>query len=637
MINSKMGSIGLSDDILRKCNVGLWAFELDFGAPPRMYIDDTMQRLLGITQKLSPEDTYHAWYDHIDKNHYREVAEAVEQMTAGLHAEVQYPWHHPSGDTWIVRCGGIRNSGYTRGVRIEGTHQNVTKLAHYESRTLADLLAILSEDFLDVYFLDPYTGSFEAYSEKSSYDGAVPRDFSMANFYQNVAEDSGSIVHPDDKPIIKEKYDKVHLISILENNETEEFIVRWPNKADGTLRYMKNKITVYNDFDETKKLIIGIQDVTKKAELEQLQEEQLIIMEALGKDYENIDVIELQEDKTRDTSRPFRSPMNRLSMIPAWTTDKPFTKKLDALRDELVFEPDREAFQHHTRREVILQNLRKDKVYYVNFRVVIYDIIHYAQLKFIGISDPCGKIVRLFVAYINADKQMTQQMEIRRQLSSALHNAEMGEKRIKEILKSMSIDIQTALWDILSSDNLATEHLHDPVLVKDCLMKNDLICRQTLGLVREIINAEREARFNVETGVLNLASIRGKRIILAEDNALNREIATEVLQDYGITVIPAENGQIAVDLVKAAFIEKTIEPIDMILMDGQMPVLDGYEATAAIRALPCEATKRLPIVAMTANAFEEDKQKSYGVGMDAHLSKPLDTKALEKVMVSLLS
>ena len=127
----QLGAIPLSQDILAKANIGLWAFELDEDAPARMYVDDTMLGLIGLTQQVSPEETYHAWYDHIDEGSYGLVAEAVEKMVGGEHAEVQYPWHHPDGRTFIVRCGGVRNPQYTKGVRIEGTHQNVTAVLHF--------------------------------------------------------------------------------------------------------------------------------------------------------------------------------------------------------------------------------------------------------------------------------------------------------------------------------------------------------------------------------------------------------------------------------------------------------------------------------------------------------------------------
>ena len=160
----KLGAIALSSDIFEKANIGLWAFELDEGCEPRMYADDAMLKLIGLDHQISPEETYHAWYDHIDPAHYVEVAEAVEKMISGTHAEVQYPWHHPNGDIWIVRCGGVRNYAYTKGIRIEGTHQNVTALTHYEKKNLTDLLASLADNFLQIYFLDPYTGSFNSYA-----------------------------------------------------------------------------------------------------------------------------------------------------------------------------------------------------------------------------------------------------------------------------------------------------------------------------------------------------------------------------------------------------------------------------------------------------------------------------------------
>ena len=131
-MTNNLGAIPLSPDILKKANIGLWAFELDEGQPPRMYADEAMLGLIGLTHQIPPEETYHAWYDHIDEGSYDLVSDAVEKMVAGEHAEVMYPWHHPDGHTMIVRCGGVRNPEYTKGVRIEGTHQNVTALIHFD-------------------------------------------------------------------------------------------------------------------------------------------------------------------------------------------------------------------------------------------------------------------------------------------------------------------------------------------------------------------------------------------------------------------------------------------------------------------------------------------------------------------------
>ena len=128
----KLGAIELSTEILTKANIGFWAFELDEGKPPRMYVDNGMLALLGLKEQLPPEDTYHAWYDNIDKEHYGVVADSVERMIDGQHAEVQYPWNHPQLGTIIVRCGGARNFSYKNGIRIEGCHQNITEIIHYQ-------------------------------------------------------------------------------------------------------------------------------------------------------------------------------------------------------------------------------------------------------------------------------------------------------------------------------------------------------------------------------------------------------------------------------------------------------------------------------------------------------------------------
>jgi len=119
----------------------------------------------------------------------------------------------------------------------------------------------------------------------------------------------------------------------------------------------------------------------------------------------------------------------------------------------------------------------------------------------------------------------------------------------------------------------------------------------------------------------------GKRILLVEDNELNREIATEIIGMTGVTIDRAENGKIAVEKV----MEAPEKWYDLIFMDIQMPIMNGYEATAAIRALTGNRGK-VPIIAMTANAFAEDVQLAKNTGMNEHIAKPLDLNKLNDVL-----
>jgi len=124
------------------------------------------------------------------------------------------------------------------------------------------------------------------------------------------------------------------------------------------------------------------------------------------------------------------------------------------------------------------------------------------------------------------------------------------------------------------------------------------------------------------------AVLQGKHFLAAEDNFLNAGILSELLELEGATVEVVENGQLAVERFEAC------EPgeFDAILMDVQMPVMNGYEATRKIRALENPQLSKIPIFAMTANALEEDKEAALKNGMNAHIAKPLDMDVLMETL-----
>lgn len=128
----------------------------------------------------------------------------------------------------------------------------------------------------------------------------------------------------------------------------------------------------------------------------------------------------------------------------------------------------------------------------------------------------------------------------------------------------------------------------------------------------------------------NREDFTGRRVLLVEDNELNRELANEILSDAGLIVEEAENGSVAVEVMHDA------GPFyyDFILMDIQMPVMDGYEAARRIRAIYPD--ENIPIIALSANAFEEDRKKSIEAGMNDHVAKPINVKELFAVLAKYL-
>lgn len=137
----------------------------------------------------------------------------------------------------------------------------------------------------------------------------------------------------------------------------------------------------------------------------------------------------------------------------------------------------------------------------------------------------------------------------------------------------------------------------------------------------------RRVRNAISLAESDLANFKGARILLVEDNALNQEVASQLLRDAGFIVDLADNGEVAVEKVKQTF-------YDMVFMDMQMPVMDGVTATRDIRKLP--QFESLPIVAMTANAMESDRQRCLDAGMNDHISKPVEPEDLWKVLLKWL-
>ena len=159
-------------------------------------------------------------------------------------------------------------------------------------------------------------------------------------------------------------------------------------------------------------------------------------------------------------------------------------------------------------------------------------------------------------------------------------------------------------------------------------------CEKPLFLseLRKILSEPFSAEVSPRLPEPKASAFQGKKLLLVEDNELNREIAMEFLTEAGFVVDSAEDGAIAVQKMEQA----APGQYDLILMDIQMPNMDGYEATRRIRALPDAKKAGIPIFAMTANAFEEDRQNALKAGMNGHIAKPLDVPRLLSILADAL-
>lgn len=153
-----------------------------------------------------------------------------------------------------------------------------------------------------------------------------------------------------------------------------------------------------------------------------------------------------------------------------------------------------------------------------------------------------------------------------------------------------------------------------------------------LSELREILETPFVAQSLEGSGAEEAVSFEGKKILLVEDNELNQEIAVEILQETGFILDVADDGAVAVEMMKNA----EAGQYDLILMDIQMPIMNGYDATRKIRALDRPEIANIPIIAMTANAFDEDKKLAMDAGMNGHIAKPIDIPVLLEVLQEIL-
>lgn len=189
-------------------------------------------------------------------------------------------------------------------------------------------------------------------------------------------------------------------------------------------------------------------------------------------------------------------------------------------------------------------------------------------------------------------------------------------RRIRKVIKADIPIIVLTAYDWSAFEEEAREAGATAFVAKPIFMSE----------LRSVLTRSVQKEEKKQESIENVCDYSGKRILLVEDNVLNREIAVELLKEMGISADCAEDGIEAVNIINEAPEDK----YDLVLMDIQMPRMDGYTATREIRTLSNNKKANIPIIAMTANAFEEDRRMALECGMNGHIVNPIDIKAIEK-------
>lgn len=645
-------------EILRASRMGMWRVEIEEGKPPRFYADEVMDELLGIDREITPEERFVFHRSRIYPEDMRLFQEYSDKLTEAR-TEIVYRYIHPVSGAMFVRCGGERDTSVTEYVAVTGIHQDISETVRIEKekeaeRRLAELNDSLRKEKLrqDIYYkelLDIENCGVLAYTMPGH--KVIHMNAEALRMY---GIESVEAAQRELGPLLRQVYypdsDVLNQLKKLRNEDdmVDYECIIGKGKANECHALAKTKVVhiptgeraVLTTFVDVSDMVM-LKNALRRAEEGSRAKSSFLF--AMSHDLRTpmnaiIGYAELMEahwgekevttnylQKLKGASQFLLALIGnvleiaRIESGKETLTEAPWNlMKLEETLD-ILLDGEISRKQLTVNRNV---NIRHANVYCdaLKIREIIMNLLSNA----VKYTSEGGKIVLDIDEKPSArDGFMTLQIRvsdngigISKEYVPYIFDAFTRERSSSEsgiIGTGLGLRIVKSFVDLMNGDISVKS---EPG--KGTCFTVEISCRKI---------PEEELQQQMEEQPENV-SLAGRRLLLAEDNGLNAEIAMTILQDADAEVELAADGKIAVDKLK----DVPVGYYDAILMDIQMPNMNGYEATKAIRKLTDERAK-MPIIAMTANAFEEDRQAALAAGMDDYVAKPVEISELFRTIM----
>ena len=645
-------------EILRASRMGMWRVEMEEGKPPRFYADEVMDELLGIDRDITPEERFVFHRLRIHPEDMQLFQEYSDKLTE-VRTEIVYRYIHPVSGAMFVRCGGARDTSVTEYVAVTGIHQDISETVRIEKekeaeRRLAELNDSLRKEKLrqDIYYkelLDIENCGVLAYTmpgHKVIHMNAEALRMYGIESVEAAQRELGPLLrqvyYPDSEVLnqlkkLRNEDDMVDYECIIGKGKANECHALAKTKVVHIPTGERAVLTTFVDVSD----MVMLKNALRRAEEGSRAKSSFLF--AMSHDLRTpmnaiIGYAELMEahwgekevttnylQKLKGASQFLLALIGNVLEIARIESGKETLNeapwnlmKLEETLD-ILLDGEISRKQLTVNRNV---NIRHANVYCdaLKIREIIMNLLSNA----VKYTSEGGKIVLDIDEKPSArDGFMTLQIRvsdngigISKEYVPYIFDAFTRERSSSEsgiIGTGLGLRIVKSFVDLMNGDISVKS---EPG--KGTCFTVEISCRKV---------PEEELQQQMEEQPENV-SLAGRRLLLAEDNGLNAEIAMTILQDADAEVELAADGKIAVDKLK----DVPVGYYDAILMDIQMPNMNGYEATKAIRKLTDERAK-IPIIAMTANAFEEDRQAALAAGMDDYVAKPVEISELFRTIM----
>lgn len=502
--NDFFNSIFSEESVVKSC-IGIWRidyFKADDGNDriSRMYLDKYLSDLFEMpdNENMTPEETYKAFFSGLSEENTIVFKEAYRKLVLGNNIEISISVNAKSGKNIDLRITGQKKDEPGKGIRFEGVCRNTTNLQvlrnNFEnSQFFTEVANVLCEIYDIVFYVDLETDNYLEYNTNDLLNNAAPM-FSGKDFFKESELILKETCHPEDFDSMINYSQKDFLINNLKNGKLSSHVYR-VKSLDSDQSYTHCRMKVVKAQSDSHHLIVCFENADEEI---RNQERDMAVIASLSDDFGCIVYVDLSSYEEIH----YRLDPVFENLIPGWHEINNFSVRLNTMISSVVHPEDRDYFLNSTQKEKILEELKSQKSFSIDFRLIINGEIIYYRAKFVKDDSSENHII---AGFKNIDREKRKEL-------AAIQKAEAANRAKTLFLSNMSHDIRTPINAITGFIELAIRNIDNPEKTLDYLKKAQLSNRHMIDIINNILDMSK-----IESGKVSLEETKQDIMLYGND------------------------------------------------------------------------------------------------------------------------